>query len=84
MSIRPATKEEIDAIFENARDEVYSDAELFDFTHDDDQADEIMYDIPDTLSDFIAEFEEDDYKAAIMMYVDGSSVEEIVEYYEAK
>lgn len=57
MTIRPATKEEIDAIFDAACEdivnEVYTDAELFDFTRDDDQADEIMYDIPDTLSDFM-------------------------------
>ena len=86
MTIRPATKEEIDAIFETACDTVYSDAELFDFTKDDKcvsvESGGISYDIPVELAEFIKDFNKYDYNYAIMLFVCGETVEGVMTYFE--
>jgi len=61
----------------------YTEAELFDFSTDEceDTSHIIAYDIPDELTDFIADFDKSEYDKAIEMYIDGINVDKIYEHF---
>lgn len=61
----------------------YTDEELFDFSETDDEHEEVeKYYVSDELADFIANFDDEDYKNAILMYANGKSIDEILEHYK--